>query len=266
MYRQDQCKIQVHLLEQEAEKGNAKYVALFFSMKHLNRHGIIYDWKKLNLSLLKFKVCHKSYVKYINRLIEMGWIIPKGKNIQLIGQNALTRLYPTKKVKLIYLNNTFNLKHEIEKAIIKINIKRQLKSIKRSQYKGIMAEQTKSVFKTIRGIGKLIEAVASQDVSLNQKNFSKAIGFKSPTTAWRRQVKMRTEGFLDVVNRKINASETEFKNEVYAIYKKGSFYIKQLSNELNLRDDKFGIKGVWRQKEQPLVKCYATSDLFMENF
>lgn len=268
MARQDQCKIQVHHLQAEAINGNVKSLALFYSLKHIYVSGYIKDWRKLNLSLVKHKISRTTYIKRINRLIQIGLVRTTGKDIQLIGQNAILRRYPLDKdenLKLIYLQNDQTLKESIEAASIHAVIKRENNAIKvnlRYKEKG----ESRKVFKTVNGEAKLCEVNVNEETSISQRETARLIGVRSRTTAYRRQRKWSKEKLFQINERVVNAAPEDLRQGVYGVFKKGSFVLRQLANEVIIRDHTFGRKQLVRSKDVPLVKCWATTDLFNEYF
>jgi len=267
MARQDQCKIQVHHLQAEAINGNVKPLALFYALKKVRVSGYIKDWRKLNLALINHSISRTTYIKRISRLIQIGLIKQRGNDIQLIGQNTISKLYPIeqKNLKLVYLQNDKNLKDSIEAASIHAVIKSEQNAIKvnlRYKEKG----ESREVFKIVNGEGKLISVNVNEETSISQLETARLIGASSRTTAYRRQRKWSREKLFQINERIVNAGKEDLKQGVYGVFKKGRFVLRQLANEVLIADHTFGRKQLLRSKDKPKVECWATSDLFNEYF
>lgn len=266
MARQDQVKIQVHHLQAEAINGNARVLAFFYSIKKEYENGYIKDWKKIDLSKLKFKVSRPTYFKYIKKLISIGYITEYNGSLRLIGQNTISKLYPIeqKKLKLTYLRNGANLHEEIQKASIYYNTRSQQRAIKTQQHYNVNSG-SRNVFKNVNGVGKVYIA-AINEINLSQNETARLIGNRSRTTALKHQKKWKQDGTFFIHNRMIAADHTRYHAGEYAVFKKGTYILKQLANEFEIRDLKFGRKEKVRTKDRPLVECWATSELTIENF
>lgn len=266
MARQDQVKIQVHHLQAEAINGNARVLAFFYSLKKVQDNGYIKDWKKLDLSLIKFKVSRPTYYKYIKRLISLGYATEYKGSLQLIGQNTISKLHPVEKkdLKLTYLRNGANLHEEIQKASNYYNIRSQQVAIKTQQHYNVNSGSRK-VFKIVNGVGKVCIA-QNNEINLSQKETARLIGNRSRTTALKHQKKWKQDGTFFINNRKVPANYTSYHAGEYGVFKKGTYILRQLANEFEIRDCKFGKKEKARTTERPLVECWATSDLTMEHF
>lgn len=266
MARPDQVKIQVHHLQAETVNGNAKLLAFFYSLKKVNECSYIKDWRKLNISLVKCKISRPTYYKYVNKLIKIGYATEHNGSLRLIGQNTITKMYPIEKkdFKLTYLRNGASLKAEIEKAANYYNIRSQNKAIKTQQHYKVKV-RSRDVFKIVNGVGSVYSSPINE-ISLSQKETARLIGCRSRTTAHKRQRKWVKEGTFFINNRLVPAHHKSFHDGEYGVFKKGTYILRQLANEFEIRDNKFGKKEKLRQKELPLVQCYATSDLFIDNF
>lgn len=267
MARQDQCKIQVHHLQAEAINGNVKPLALFYALKKVRVSGYIKDWRKLNLALINHSISRTTYIKRINRLIQIGLVRNKGNDIQLIGQNTISKLYPIeqKNLKLVYLQNDKNLKDSIEAASIHAVIKSEQNAIKvnlRYKEKG----ESREVFKIVNGEGKLISVNVNEETSISQLETARLIGVTSRTTAYRRQRKWSKEKLFQINERIVSAGKEDLRQGIYGVFKKGRFVLRQLANEVLIADHTFGRKQLLRSKDKPKVECWATSDLFNEYF
>lgn len=264
--RQDQVKIQVHHLQAEAINGNARLMAFFYSFKKVQDNGYIKDWKKLDLSLIKFKISRPTYFKYIKKLIGLGYITEYKGSLQLIGQNTISKLYPIekKKLKLTYLRNGANLHEEIQKASNYYNVRSQQGAIKTQQHYNVNSGSRK-VFKIVNGVGKVYIA-QNNEISLSQNETARLMGKRSRTTALKHQKKWKQDGTFFIHNRKVPAHYTSYHAGEYGVFKKGTYILRQLANEFEIRDCNFGKKEKFRTTERPLVECWATSDLTMEHF
>lgn len=254
-------------MQAEAINGNARVLALFYALKKVHVSGYIKDWKRLNLSLVNHKISRTTYIKRIKRLIQIGLIKEHGNNIQLIGQNTITKLYPIeqKNLKLVYLKNDQTLKESIEAASIYAVIKTEQSAIKvnlRYKEKG----ESREVFKTVNGEAKLMSVNLKEETSISQLETARLIGARSRTTAYRRQRKWSKEKLFQINERVVNAGKEDLRNGVYGVFKKGRFVLRQLANEVVITDHTFGRKQLLRSKDRPKVECWATSDLFDEHF
>lgn len=253
-------------MQAEAVNGNARVLAFFYSIKKEYENGYIKNWKKTDLSKIKFKVSRPTYFKYVKRLISMGYITERNGCLRLIGQNTISKLYPIEKekLKLTYLRNGANLQEEIQKASTYYNIRSQQRAIKTQQHYNVFSG-SRNVFKKVNGVGKVCVA-ATNEINLSQNETARLIGNKSRTTAFKHQKKWKQDGTFFINNRIVAADHTRYHAGEYGVFKKGTYILRQLANEFEIRDSKFGRKEKVRTENRPLVECWATSDLTMEHF
>lgn len=243
-------------------------MALLFSLKKLNRSGHIRDWKKLDLSKIKYKISRPSYTKYIKKIIQLGWAKPYKNGLLLIGQNEISKQYKSDYIRLIYLTDGVRLRAEIEKAAIMEYIRQQEKAIKTKRlHKGKTGSIT-SCYKSLGSVGNVVSCVLKDDTNISRKKMAKMIGFSSEVTAYKRQRRWNREGLINVLNRTVNSDEIEYKEKVKGVFINGAYYLRRLSNELTRRDKIFGKKEDWgrSEKDKPTWKGWSATEQFENHF
>lgn len=226
---------------------------------------------RFDLSLLSYHISRNTYNKYIDQLVEKGWIVRNEKQLWLrsfrnIATNYL--LAEKEKYKISYIKNGENLRKDIEKEAQRILRSRQEQKIKRTSPTTPILEVL--VRKNVRGVQSMYNVEPEKEMVLSQQKMAYQLGFKSRHTARKRQKQWVKDKFIDVVNRKTliskeNAYEvingvTKLKKGVYRL---GKLFIQVLANEIIIRDYTFGRKNLKMVKSSENGYC---DDLFYEHF
>lgn len=269
------CTIPQHILLQEVGSGYSKQLALFLSLKKLCESGHIWN-SRIDLSDLSYRISRNTYNKYIDQLTEKGWVKRKGKQLWLRSFSKIATNYSLKekeKYKISYIENGKDLRKDIEKETQRILRSRQEQKIKHTSPTTPIREIL--VRKNVRGVQSMYNVEPEKEMMLSQQKMACQLGFKSRHTARTRQKQWVKDKFIDVVNRKTLISKEcayevvdEVKRLRKGVYRLGNLFIQVLANEITIRDNKFGRKlvPVVKDKDEPLVKCYATSEKYQDNW
>lgn len=269
------CTIPQHILLQEVENGFSKQLALFLSIKKLYESGHIWN-KRVELSLLSYRISRNTYNKYIDQLIEKGWVISKEKQLWLCSFGKIASNYSLKekeRYKISFIENGKDLRKNIEKEAQRILRTRQEQKIK--HVSPTTSSRSVIVQKNVRGVKSMYNVELENERMISQQKMAYQLGFKSRHTGRTRQKQWAKDKFIDVVNRKTLINEVyayEIVNEVKrlrrGVYRLGKLFIQVLANEIIIRDNKFGRKivPIVKSKDEPLVKCYATSEKYQDNW
>ncbi len=210
----DHCKIPIHLLCDL--KAYHKELALFFSLKAIYQSGYIKDFEKLDLSLLGYRVCRETYLKYIYTLATLGLVhgdyktkdkkTKKGRkivNMWLVGQNQILKLYPTGRYNLEYvtLPNDKKLKNNIEKLVFSRNSRAQTHKIEKSDVDNVKASQLLIISKPCDGSDSTKMVVPDNTTNLSCQSLANLLGYKHKATGSRRWKKWKEEGFVSIQSR-----------------------------------------------------------------
>ncbi len=276
-------KLPIHSVIEIARLGHCKQLTLYSTLKKFNRPGYIKDYKRLDLTLLKFPITRKTYIKYINTLIRLGLVLiaKNNKDIQLIGIDKLGDMYGEigvsfsgvkKKIKRTYIPNNELLKSNIEKVIITHNIKEQDKAIRFSSKSDTVQREPLTVVKKYANtITSHLINIASE-TSLSCRNLSKLIGLKSSASGSRREKVWSKDKFMSVTNRTIKhgngtdlyLSMLKDANPKAIIYRNKYGCISQtIANQIEILNSKLGKKNIVIDKSyngKPL--SYTNNTLF----
>lgn len=235
------CKLPQHFIAEMALKGNIKYIALLSSLKVAYKDGFIPNYRKVKTSELGYKITKRTYLSYINKLQQLGFVKSNNKGgLFLIGQNSILKLYPCKKPTYIYLEDTKELKEQFELIATYNNIKQQEYKQKKLQQANVKCK-TEKVSKKVNGVRVNCNVQLEFETSLSCMKQAKLIGLKTAMSGRNRRLNFEAKNYIKTTKRCIFLGE--LSREIVKEYRsnknwtlrfhKGNWY-RILANEFEI--------------------------------
>lgn len=254
----------IHFVTEMAASGYSKQLALFLSLKKIFSSSHIHNFKKLDLSLVGYRISRPTYFKYLRTLERLQLVKSDGKSgMILTGQNKIVELYPVpnnSKLKYVHLPNDKNLRDSIERVVVKRNLECQTHKMREPHHYKLFGK----ILSTVNGVVSESYENLRETTSLSCKKLAYLIGLSSAMTGVRREKRWRESGFINTQKRlyvvcdRLREDAKELLLQHPRNFRYGERIVRRIANGIEVRDTGFG-----KRREE---KQMSSLDFFLLHF
>lgn len=174
-------------------------------MGKLRKYRDIHEWKKLNLSLLPYRISRTSYFKRVKRMIELGLATENGKNLSLRKPDKAIVQPNEKFVRVI---NDKKVHSRIIVEILKRKSKHQEYHFPQKETSPKSIKRTFDVLTEIGGDVKSRNVVPDYTTNFSCIGIAKMFGYSSSYSGWTILNKLKEAGFIAIYKRYVPIEDT----------------------------------------------------------